>query len=118
MRHDYYRWLFFCAGPLEAAVTNKMLGFLVPEDKQGVAGYGSFEAAFDTLAKAVSARPFIAGDKFSAADVYVGSHIGFGLQFGALPDRAEFREYFARVSERPARLRANALDDALIKSAA
>jgi glutathione S-transferase len=118
MRHDYYRWLFFCAGPLEAAVTNKALGFVVPEEKQRMTGYGSFATAFDTLAKAVSANPFIAGDKFSAADVYVGSHIGFGLQFGSLPDRSEFREYFARISERPALARANALDDALIKGAA
>ena len=118
MRHNYYRWLFFCAGPLEAAVTNKSLGFIVPEDKQGIAGYGSFDTTFDTLASAVSANPFIAGEIFTAADVYVGSHIGWGLQFGSLPDRPEFREYFARISDRPARLRANALDDALVKGAA
>jgi glutathione S-transferase len=117
-RHDYYRWLFFCAGPLEAAVTNKSFGFVVPEDKQGMAGYGSYDLAVNTLAKAVTANPFIAGTRFSAADVYVGSHIGWGLQFGSLPDRPEFKDYFAKVSARPASQRANELDNALVKSAA
>jgi glutathione S-transferase len=117
-RHDYYRWMFFTAGPFEAALTNKSLGFMVPEDKQGFTGYGSFDAAVNALAQAVSAKPFIAGANFSAADVYVGSHVGFGLQFGTLPNRPEFTDYFARVSERPARLKANALDDALVKAAA
>jgi glutathione S-transferase len=93
------------------------MGFVVPEDKQGMVGYGSFEATVNTLAKAVSANPFIAGASFTAADVYVGSHIGWGLQFGSLPDRLEFKDYFAKVSARPAWLRANALDNALIKTA-
>lgn len=117
-RQDYYRWLFFTAGPVETAATNKSLGFVVPEDKQGFAGYGSYETTMNTLAKAVSANPYIAGANFSAADVYVGSHIGWGLQFGTLPDRPEFRDYFARISERPARTRATALDDALVKNVA
>jgi glutathione S-transferase len=117
-RHDYYRWMFFTAGPFEAALTNKSLGFVVPDDKQGFTGYGSFETVVNALARAVSAKPFIAGENFSAADVYVGSHIGLGLQFGSLPNRPEFTEYFARVSERPARQKANTLDDALAKAAA
>ncbi|MES2626343.1 MAG: glutathione S-transferase family protein [Pseudomonadota bacterium] len=116
-RHDYYRWLFFTAGPVEAAATNKSLNFVIPDDKQGFAGYGNYESTMHVLAKAVSANPFIAGANFSAADVYVGSHIGWGLQFGTLPDRTEFKEYFARISERPARIKAAALDDALVKNA-
>jgi len=112
-RQAYYRWLFFAAGPLEAAVTNNNLGFVIPQEKQGFAGYGNFELVVDTLAQAVSSRPYIAGANFTAADVYVGSQIGWGLQFGTLPAREEFKAYFARISERPARLRANAIDDAL-----
>jgi len=117
-RQAWYRWLFFAAGPLEAATTNNYLGVTVPPDKQGMAGYGNFELVLDTLAQAVKSSPYIAGKDFTAADVYVGSHIGWGLQFGTLPARAEFEDYFARISERPARLRANALDDALVKKAA
>lgn len=112
-RQDYYRWMYFCAGPLEAANINHHLGFEIPADKQALAGYGSYETAIETLAKAVSASPYICGADFSAADVYVGSHIAWGLQFGMLPERKAFRDYYERIAERPARVRGNALDDAL-----
>jgi glutathione S-transferase len=42
-RGAYYRWLFFAAGPVEAAITAKSLGLLPPEEKKGMVGYGSFE---------------------------------------------------------------------------
>ena len=42
LRAPYYRWLFFAAGPLEAAVTNKAMGFSPPADKEGMVGYGTF----------------------------------------------------------------------------
>lgn len=111
-RGDYYRWMFFAAGPLEAAVLNKSLGFEVPEDKQVMAGYGSYSAVIDTLAHAVTGSSYIAGERFSAADVYVGSHVGWGLQFGTIDKRPEFEDYWARVSDREAYRRANELDDA------
>ena len=110
-RGDYYRWLFFAAGPLEAAVTNRSLGVEPPADKQGFVGYGNFASVMDTLEKAVS-RPFVAGDRFSAADVYVGAHIGWGMQFGSIENRPAFADYWARLSEREAYKRASALDDA------
>lgn len=111
-RGAYYRWLFFAAGPVEAAVTNRSLGFEVPADKRGRVGYGSFEAVLDTLAVAVAGNGYIAGDRFSAADVYVGSHIGWGLDFGSMEERPRFRDYVARVRDRDAWRRAKDLDDA------
>lgn len=116
-RQAYYRWLFFAAGPLEAAVTNRMLGVTIPEDKQAFSGYGNFDTVMGTLAKAVSETPYIAGDSFSAADVYLGSHIGWGIQFDTIPARQEFTDYFSRISDRPARLRANDMDEALVSKA-
>ena len=101
-RGDYYRWMFFAAGPLEAAVTNRSLGFEVPADKRSQAGYGSYETTIDTLEHAIKKNDFIAGDSFSAADVYVGSHVGWGMQFGTIEERPTFRQYFARISDRPA----------------
>lgn len=112
-RGDYYRWLFFAAGPVEAAVTNKSMGFEVPADKQVMAGYGSYNAVIDTLALAVSGRSYLAGERFSAADVYVGSHIGWGLQFGTIQKRPEFEDYWARISDREAYRQAKELDDAV-----
>lgn len=111
-RAAYYRWMFFAAGPVEAAVTDRSLGLAVPEDRKMMAGYGDFDDMFQTLVKAVSNTPYIAGDEFTAADVYVGSHIGWGLQFGSLPEHDAFKAYFARLSERPAYRRATELDDA------
>jgi glutathione S-transferase len=111
-RGDYYRWLFFAAGPLEAAVTNNALGLQIPADKQAMAGYGSYQAVMDTLEYAVKDKHYIAGDRFSAADVYVGAHISWGLQFGSIERRKAFEDYWARLEDRPAHIRATELDDA------
>lgn len=114
-RAPYYRWMFFAAGPLESAVTNEALRFLVPSRLERMAGYGNFEHTVETLAHAVSRSNYVAGDRFSAADVYVGSHVGWGLEFGTLPKRTEFVLYFNRLKDRPAYKRANDLDDELTK---
>ena len=110
-RGSYYRWLFFAAGPLEAAVSNRSLGFEVTEDRRRMIGYGSFEDVMDTLEIAVSTNPFVAGHTFTAADVYVGSHVDWGLQFGSIEKRPAFENYLARVSDRPAFRRAKEKDD-------
>jgi len=116
-RGTYLRWLFFAAGPVEAAVTAKALGLLAPADKAAMAGYGSFEQTVDALEQAVTPGPWILGDRFSAADVYVGSQILWGMQFGTLPARDAFKAYAARLSERAAAVRAREIDDALAAAA-
>ncbi|UYG04494.1 glutathione S-transferase family protein [Halomonas sp. LR3S48] len=110
-RGAYYRWLFFAAGPLEAAITDRDLGMEPNITQQGRVGYGSIEAVLETLEIAVSAHEFIAGPRFTAADVYLGSHIGWGLQFGSLESCPAFADYWARVSDREAYRRATSLDD-------
>jgi glutathione S-transferase len=114
-RGPYYRWLFFAAGPLEAAASNRALGFIVPEGRERMIGYGSYEAVIDTLEQAVSGGDWLAGYAFSAADVYVGSHIGFGMQFGTIERRPAFERSCARISARPAAVRAREIDDALMR---
>jgi glutathione S-transferase len=113
-RGPYYRWLFFAAGPVEAAVTGKSMGLLAPADKKRMAGYGSFEETIDALEQAVSGSSYICGDQFTAADVYVGSQIGWGMMFGSIDKRPAFADYFGRLSQRPAALRAREIDDALV----
>ena len=56
LRGPYYRWLFFAAGPLEAAATNKALGLEVPPDRKAMAGYGSLADVLSTLEGALSGR--------------------------------------------------------------
>jgi len=113
-RQDYYRWMFFCAGPMEAAITNTVLGLEIPPEKQGFVGYGNKELVMSTRISAVSANPFIAGDQFSAADVYVGSHVDYGLQFKTMPEHPALRSYLERVSSRAAWQRAADLNNALL----
>lgn len=117
-RADYYRWLFFAAGPVEAAVTARAFGLEPPADKARSVGYGSYDAVVDALAWAVRGRPFVAGSRFTAADVYVGAQIDWGLQFGTLPARAEFTSYADGLRARPAYQRAKAIDADLLAVAA
>ena len=111
-RGAYYRWLFFAAGPLEQAVTNRAMGFQVPEEKQGMSGYGTYDAVMDTLSHALTNGDHVAGDRFTAADVYVGSHVGWGMQFGSIEVRPEFEAYWTRLQGRDAVKRAYELDGA------
>lgn len=113
-RGPYYRWMFFAAGPVEAAVTHKALKVTFAEDRSRILSYGSFEATMAALETAVSQTPFITGDQFTAADVYVGSQIGWGMMFGTIDKRPAFVDYVGRLRSRPAALRASALDDAII----
>ncbi len=110
-RADYYRWLFYAAGPLEAAITNRSLGVVPTETQQRMVGYGSFEAAIAGLEHAVAAHTYIAGERFTAADVYVGAQVIWGLQFCTMPKLAAFEAYAARLTERAAYRRAATLDD-------
>lgn len=114
-RGDYYRWMFFAAGPLEAAVTNKALNVDIPKDRERMVGYGNYDEVISTLERAVGAHAYIGGYRFSAADVYVGAQIGWGLQFGTIEKRQAFVDYFGRLSERPAYKRATEIDDALVR---
>jgi glutathione S-transferase len=115
LRGSYFRWLFFAAGPVEAAVSAKAFGLLAPPEKAGMVGYGTFEQMADTLEKAAAgAAPWLLGERFSAADVYLGSQVLWGTMFKTLPERAAFAGYGERLRARPAWQRAAALDDALL----
>jgi glutathione S-transferase len=113
-RADYYRWMFFCAGPVEAAITNQMLGVAVPPDKERSAGYGNYDQTTAALAGHFANHDYVCGDRFTMADVYVGSQVLWGTQFGTLPKDVRFERYAARLSSRPAYAAAKAVDDALI----
>ena len=116
-RAPYYRWLFFAAGPVEAAASNKAVGFEVPPERARMMGYGSYATTMDTLEKAVSHGSYLAGDRFSAADLYVGSHLNFGMQFGMIEKRPAFERYVAALITRPAYVRANEIDNTLVAQA-
>ena len=111
---DYYRWLFYAAGPLEAAISNQAMGWQVPPDRERMFGYGNFDRAIAAVDKMLSLRDYVCGDRFTAADVYVGSQTMFPMQFGMLDKRDSFVRYAARLQQRDAYRRANAIDEQII----
>ena len=114
LRGPYYRWMFFGAGPLEAAMMNKALGMTVPQGRERTIGYGTYDDTMNALERALSQSDYIVGDSFTAADVYLGSQIGWGVQFGMIEKRPAFDRYWQRISARPASRRAVEIDDALV----
>ncbi|MBU6418333.1 MAG: glutathione S-transferase family protein [Proteobacteria bacterium] len=113
-RGAYYRWLFFTAGPYEAATTMKALGFSVPPERARMCGFGASQSeVLDVLEAAITPGPYLLGGAFSAADIYVGGQLGFGLMFKSIEPRPAFQSYVARLQARPAFIRANVLDGAL-----
>ncbi|HEU0309636.1 MAG TPA: glutathione S-transferase family protein [Sphingomicrobium sp.] len=111
---DYYRWLFFAAGPLEQAVTNKAAGFEGTEQQRRMFGFGHYDLAVETLAGHLAVREFVCGDRFNAADVYVGSAVMWGTQFGTLPKLDTFVAYADRLGQREAYRRGKEIDNRLI----
>jgi glutathione S-transferase len=103
LRGAYYRWLFFGAGCIEPALLDKMMKR--PEvERKGAVGWGSYEEVMATLKGALAKGPYLLGEKFSAADVYIGSEVRFAMMFGApgLKGEKVFDDYVARLSARPA----------------
>jgi glutathione S-transferase len=111
---DYYRWMFFAAGPLEQAVTNNFLGLKTTEEQSRTVGYGSYDLAVNTLSDHLAGRDYVCGSRFTAADVYVGSQVMWGTQFGTLPKLDNFLDYSERLGQREAYKRGKDEDNQLI----
>ncbi len=114
---DYYRWMFFAAGPVEQAIVGRSMGWEVPEGREGMVGFGSFERVLDTLDGHFSANDYACGARFTMADVYVGSQIDWGLTFGSIPPRESLVAYAQRLQARAAYIAAKAIDAQLIQEA-
>ena len=113
-RGPYLKWLFFAPGVLEMAVMDRAFP-RAAEARRAALGYGDFDTTMDVLAKAVTPGPFLLGDKFTAADVVIGSNLRWGTMFKMIPERKEFSDYVARFVDRPAAKRAEAKDAELAK---
>lgn len=110
-RADYYRFMFFASGPIEAAFSNKAAGWEPTPERQRMFGYGNFDLAINTMEQMLTGRTYVCGDRFTAADLYVGSQLGFMMMFGLLEPRPVFRDYVARLTDRDAYKRAKAIDE-------
>jgi glutathione S-transferase len=113
----YFRLLFFAAGPVEQAVTAKAMGWEVPQGRTAMAGFGTWDMTIGMLESEVGKGDFICGDRFTMADVYVGSQVDWGLSFGTMPERPAFVAYAERLRARDAYQASKAIDMALIAEA-
>jgi len=111
---DYFRWLFFAAGPLEQAVTNKAYGWNPDEKQEMSVGFGSYERVVAFLDQWFAGRHYVCGERFTMADVYVGSAVDWGLHFGTIPARDSLAAYAERLRAREAYQVGKAIDNALI----
>ncbi|WP_379549623.1 glutathione S-transferase family protein [Qipengyuania sp. DGS5-3] len=102
-RAAYYRLLFYVSGPVEQALVSDSMGWKADDpQKEAMLGFGNYTKAMDTLEVLLSDGDFVCGDRFTMADVYVGSQVDWGLRFGTLPDRPLFQAYAERVRARDA----------------
>jgi len=108
---DFTRWMFFTAAPLEMVTTGRSMGWEVPEDRQRMVGFGNYNDVFNALELALMKGPHVCGEQFTAVDVYLGSALMWGMQFGTIDKRPIFEEYVARLTSRPAAQNANRIND-------
>lgn len=99
-RGTYYRWLFFAVGCVEPAMTDLKFPRVTTPEASRLA-YGNYESTVNTLQRAVS-NGYILGDRFSAADVFIASQIGWGFITKELEQRPDFVSYLKRCTDRPA----------------
>ena len=116
-RGTYYRWLFFGAGPIEQATSVRSLGVDIKPEQKRMMGFGDMTDTLNAMEGAIAGRDYVLGDTFSAADVYFGSQVNWGLQFGSIEKRPAFVAYAERLQARPAYQRATEIDDQLIAAA-
>jgi glutathione S-transferase len=100
-RGSYLRWMFFGAGCLDSALIDRMLSRPAP-DRTSALGYGRYEDVMQTLEQAITPGPYILHERFSAADIYIGAQIGFGVRTKSIDPNPAFHAYLGRLLQRPA----------------
>jgi len=116
-RGTYYRWLFFAAGPIEQIAALQALKVQVPDAQRAMVGSGTLAEVQNAIEGALKGRDYLDGEAFTAADLYLGAHLGWGMSFGTIEKRPVFEAYVAKLHTRPAAVRAGKIDDDLIAAA-
>ncbi len=99
-RGVYYRWMFFAPSCIEPMMLDR-LGKVTRENATA-AGHGDYERVMASIDQALANGPWILGDRFSAADVVMGSTLFFATMFGAIPKEGRIKDYVDRIAARPA----------------
>lgn len=99
-RAAYLTWLVYSDSVFDPVVAAKAHG---TEFMGRRYSYGSFSEMVANLERRLSSQPYIAGDRFTAADTQIGSGIHFATNvLKVLPENAVFKAYMDRLAARPA----------------
>jgi glutathione S-transferase len=106
-RGAYLSWLAYYTGVFEPAVMSKFMNANVP---QGTAGWAPIEEVMAILVSRLTASPYMLGERFTATDVLYGTTFALFANSPLLPKSAAIDDYVKRVTERPAFIKAQGLD--------
>jgi len=100
-RGAFLQWTLFNNSHLEPAMAEKAAG-LTPKPSQN--GWGDMESTLAALRQGLEKGPFILGERFSAADIMLGSGLNFMFMFKMLDAEKEpqLSAYANKCMERPA----------------
>jgi glutathione S-transferase len=111
LRGPYLRWMVFYGSSFEPALIDKSLKR--EPAPPSFCPYGDYDTMLGTLTAQLRKGPYLLGERFTAADVLWGMALGWTTAFKLVPALPEIVAYVQRVKERPAAIRAAALDAAL-----
>lgn len=115
LRAPYLTWLVYADSVFDPVLAAKAHGH---EFMGSGYSYGSFSEMVDNLERTLTSRPYIAGDRFTAADTQIGGGINFGIRvLKTLPEKPVFLDYVERLAARPAFQRASQKDFAMAQEA-
>jgi glutathione S-transferase len=103
-----YQWAVFSPAELEPPLVEAATYLQEDPERAGLAR-GRFQAATRAVAGALDGNEFLVAERFSVADVLIGSALSWPVRAGfadMLPD--SIQEYVERLSQRPAYQRADA----------
>jgi glutathione S-transferase len=103
----YYQWMVYAIATLEPPVIDVFMHTaMLPEAERSAAvvesGRKKFGDVATVLEQALGTRPFLLGEQFTAADVMIGSTLGWAQMLGLLEGRKTLQQYVQRLAERPA----------------
>ena len=116
-RGAYLRWMFFGAGCVDQALIDKMFSRPPPERPMAL-GYGNFTDTMNAITGAISKSPYLLGETFSAADLFISAQLGWGMMMKAVEPTPEITAYVKRCTSRPAQARVMAQGEEMGKKLA
>jgi len=97
----YFRWLFFAAGPWDAATTDRALKVEITDEQKMHIGYGNFQDTYTALIQGLEqAQPYLCGEQFTVADVFVGSMLFWQLKMAEIESHPAIEKYLNSIKSR------------------